>query len=124
MRAFTQSMLSFPWAMSLFGIEQLGNLLTPNLRVPQDRSTLPFDAVTQATVEQFGVQNVMQGVFQVGDELQRDVVDRLCDFFTPAALNLNSMVQMPADMLRWSTETCRYFIPAGDSPTPGCSRAV
>jgi len=115
MRAFTQSMLSFPWAMSLFGIEQLGNLLTPNLRVPQDRWTLPFDAVTQATVEQFGVQNVIQGVFQVGDELQRDVVDRLCDFFTPAALNLNSMVQMPADMLRWSTETCRYFIPAGDS---------
>jgi hypothetical protein len=62
-----KSMLRFSWAMSLFGVRNLGNLAAP------ERAASSLDAVTQATEGQLG--EGLRGVFQAGDRLQQNVVD-------------------------------------------------
>ena len=48
-RDLTKSMLSFSWAMSLFGVEQVVNTLTPQSPgQPTHKTTAAFQAVTQA----------------------------------------------------------------------------
>ena len=64
MRELIKSMLSFSWVMSLFGIKQFGNLLTPlDPNQPQNQATTAFDAVTQVTEEQFD--GVIRGHFKL-----------------------------------------------------------
>src|SRR5215831_9913905 len=76
MRELIKSMLSFSWGMSLFGIRQFGNLLTSlNPNQPQNQATAAFDAVTQATEEQFD--GVIREAFQAGDRLQRGMIDMM-----------------------------------------------
>jgi hypothetical protein len=53
--------------MSLFGIQQMVNLLRPS------QATKAFDHVTQATEAEFG--DVLKATFTVGDSLQRRLVD-------------------------------------------------
>jgi hypothetical protein len=115
MREFTKAVLNFSWAMSLFSLEELANLLIQNPSTSEDKLMLAFDAVTQATVQQFGIQNVIQGVFQAGNELQRAMLDLLFGFLTLEALHPNSMLRIPADMMTWSTETFGCLISGGDS---------
>jgi hypothetical protein len=66
-RDLTKSMLSFSWAMSLFGMNQLVNSLAP------EKATGAFNAVTRATEEQLG--DMLKGAFRAGDQLQRGMVD-------------------------------------------------
>jgi len=46
MREFVKSTVSLPWALSLFGVEQLTNVLIPQ---NSSKATAAFDAVAQAT---------------------------------------------------------------------------
>jgi len=108
MRASTKSPLSFAWVMSLFGVEQLATILTQNVSGSQEKATGAFDAVTQATIDQFGT--VIQGLFQAGDELQREAVDVLFSVLSPTGL-----VRLPGDMLQWSTQALRCFLPSEGS---------
>jgi hypothetical protein len=73
-RDFTKSSLSFSWSMSLFGLQQLGNLLAP--RDSGGSRQLVADAldrVTEAMEGQFG--DTLRETFRAGDRLQRGVVD-------------------------------------------------
>jgi hypothetical protein len=67
LRDLTRSMLSFTWAMSVFGLAQAGNLLSPR------RAAAAFDQVTRNTADQLGA--VTRPAFNVGDNLQRGLVD-------------------------------------------------
>lgn len=74
MRDLTKSVMSYSWSMSLFGVQQLVNLLRPS------QATKAFDNVTQATEDEFG--DVLKATFTVGDNLQRRLVDLSFSVFT------------------------------------------
>ena len=67
MRDLTKSVASYTWAMSLFGVAQVANLLKPS------QATKAFDHVTQATEDELG--DVLKATFTVGDNLQRKLID-------------------------------------------------
>ena len=64
---FTKSVLSFSWAMSLFGAQQVANLIAPS------KAAKAFEEITQATEAELG--NTLKAVFRAGDTLQRGLVD-------------------------------------------------
>jgi len=67
MRDLTRSVASFSWAMSLYGLEQMANLMSPR------RAAAAFEAVTRTTEGTLGPG--LRTAFQTGDRLQRSVVD-------------------------------------------------
>lgn len=68
MRDLTQSMLRFSWAMSLFGVQQMANLLSPS------RAAKAFEDVAQAAEGELG--QTLRGAYRAGDAAQRNMVDR------------------------------------------------
>jgi haloalkane dehalogenase len=79
MREFTKNLFSFSWAMSLFGLKQLGNVLNPqeSLRGAPNAAQ-SFDSVTDAVVDQFG--RTLKQTFEVGDKVQGEIVDLMFGF--------------------------------------------
>src|SRR6187549_2050981 len=67
MRNLTRSVASFSWAMSLFGVEQVANLISPR------RVGDAFGAVARSTEGALGPG--LRAAFQTGDRLQRSMVD-------------------------------------------------
>jgi hypothetical protein len=100
MREFTKSTLSLPWAMSLFGIEQLANTVLPQ---HSGEATAAFDAVTQAAGSQLS--ELIQGLFLLGDNLQRETADLAFNLLSPGAFNpcsgvTSEIVQRSAEIFR------------------------
>jgi hypothetical protein len=101
-RDLTKSMLSFSWAMSLFGIEQLTNTLIPQSpSQPNHRATTAFNAVTHAAEEQLS--GMLKGVFKAGDQLQRGMVDLMLGFLSLEAANPSQIMRTTSDMMRQTT---------------------
>jgi hypothetical protein len=73
MRDFTKSLTSYTWAMSVFGFQQMLNLMSLNGNGQSSRATQAFANVTEATSSQLG--DTMRSVFRSGDNLQRAMVD-------------------------------------------------
>lgn len=96
MRDLTKSMLSYSWAMSLFGVQQMWNLMSPS------RATKAFDEVTDATEEQFG--DIMQATFRTGDNIQRMLVDLTLGAFSGQSSNSNQWTRATADAMRQSAD--------------------
>ena len=96
MRDFTKSFFSFSWAMSLFGVQQATNLLSP------DKAAKAFDSVREATAAQFT--DALQTTFNAGDKMQRNALDLTLGMFTGEALNPNKWMRMASDAAKQSTE--------------------
>ena len=96
MREFTKSIFSFSWAMSLFGIQQTTNLMSP------EKAAKAFNSVTEATEAQ--LTDVMRTTFSAGDKLQRSAVDMTLGMFTGEALNPNKWMRMASDAAKQSAE--------------------
>jgi len=67
MRDLTKSIASFSWAMSLFGMQQMAQMLRPGEMAES------LDSVTRATETQLG--DMLKSAFRVGDQVQKGVVD-------------------------------------------------
>jgi hypothetical protein len=67
MRDLTRSMASFSWAMSLYGVRQMANLVAPR------RAADAFSAVARSAEGALGPG--LRSAFQTGDRLQKAVVD-------------------------------------------------
>lgn len=67
MRELTKSMASFSWAMSMFGVEQMTNLVSPR------RAADAFGAVARCTQGTLGP--TLRSAFETGDRLQGAVID-------------------------------------------------
>jgi hypothetical protein len=104
MREFTKSALSLPWALSLFGVEQLTNVLSPQHSA---RAMAAFDAVTQATGAQLS--ELVQGLFLLGDTVQRETTDWAYSLLTPEVFNPRSWVT--AELVQQSAELLRNLNP-------------
>src|ERR1043166_7779806 len=101
-RDLTKSVVSFSWAMSLFGVEQLTNTLMPQgPSQPTHKARAAFNAVTQATEEQLS--GVLKGVFKAGDQLQRGMVDLMFGCLSLEAFNPSQMMRMTSDTMRQTT---------------------
>src|SRR5215471_21189786 len=107
MREFLKSTVSLPWALSLFSVEQLTNILIPQNTT---KATAAFDAVTQGTGEQ--ISETVQGLYLLGDNLQRELTDWAFRLLTPAVLNPWSDVN--AELLQQSAEILRNLNPGQD----------
>lgn len=67
MRELARSMASFSWAMSLFGVQQMTNLMSPR------RAVDAFSAVARTAEETLGPG--LRSAFRTGDRLQKAMVD-------------------------------------------------
>lgn len=102
MREFTKSTLSFSWAMSLFGLKQMADVLSMQRDRPMEEATSAFDTATQAMGRQFDT--MFQGIFQAGDELQRELVDTMLGSFTEEGFKPDAAIKAPVDMLQRGAE--------------------
>lgn len=82
MRDLTKSMMSFSWALSLFGLRQMTCMLTPQ---GWRGASSSFDHVTRSTEDQLG--SATRSFFRVGDSLQRGMVDLMFNMFTLGMAN-------------------------------------
>jgi len=82
MREITKSMLSYTWAVSMFSVQQMSNLLMPGDKRGGGKATSAFDQVTAATVSELG--DTMRATFRAGDQLQRGIVDLMLGGVTAA----------------------------------------
>ena len=69
-RQLFKSMLGFSWAQSLFGLKQLGGLLTPG------QGAGAFDPVIRSTEAELS--DPVKNFFRAGDRIQRETIDILC----------------------------------------------
>ena len=114
MRELAEATLSFLWVMSLFGVKQVANVLTPQgISLPTATAVAAFDSVTQATEGQFS--DLFDVAFQAGDQLQRDVVDLLFRVLTLEVLRPSSLTRLSANTVQQAAETLRVFIPGQTS---------
>ena len=111
MRDTTKSVLGASWAMSLFSVKQLMNIV--NSGESQDGDTADaFDAATQATGKEFN-DDMIHSLFAVGDDLQREIIDLIGSSLTVQALNPAKLMELP--ILKRSTDTLRSFVPGTNS---------
>jgi len=71
---FAKAFFSFSWAMSLFGMQQFANLVTPSKGAAAFRDMAQF---TEA-----GLSKELRAAFREGDNLQKSIFDGAHDRFT------------------------------------------
>jgi hypothetical protein len=85
MREFTKSIMSYTWATSVFGAQQMLNLF----RVPRQGEPYPateaFNNAARCTRDQMG--DMMRATFRVGDNIQRGLVDLTFSVLTLGVLS-------------------------------------
>jgi len=100
-RELTKSMLSFSWALPLFGMKQVMDITMPrDASRPFGQATDSFEAVTNAARGQLG--STWDSAFRAGDQLQRGLMDLMFSFFSLDSLNPNRMMQMTSDAMQRS----------------------
>ncbi len=106
MRDLTKSFFSFSWTMSLFGLEQLTNVLSEERSGNRrKRMAEAFDAVTESTVKQLGKRT--SSLYDSGDRLQRETVDLIFDLSRPEELKPSRVVDRAADLVESTADALR-----------------
>ena len=94
--------------MSLFGVQQLATMLTePQAKQQARKAEAAFYTVTQVGTDQFN--DLIWAAFQVGDDLQRSIVDLAFDIVTLRAFDQGYMGRLVTDIARQSQETLATF---------------
>ena len=121
MRDLTKSFFSFSWTMSLFGLEQLTNMLSDERSGNRrERMASAFDAVTDATGKQLGKRT--SSLFESGDKLQRETIDLMFDLSRPDELKPSKVVDRAADFVESSAEALRDA--AGETKSKGKKKST
>jgi hypothetical protein len=113
MRELTKSMMSYTWSISVFGVQQFVNLMTPSSDVC-GKATQAFDNVTDATTDTFG--SAMRQAFQAGDSLQRRLIDIMFGGLTVGGLDPNRWVGLAREAAQKVADATRG---AAQGTTPG-----
>jgi hypothetical protein len=107
-------MMSFSWAMTLFGLEQMRHLVSDDDSGDRrDRISNDLGAVTDAAKERLSERNA--SMFDAGETLQSDMVDLTFDIFRGEELKPRKMIDRAADFVEESADTLRDL--AGDKKT-------
>ena len=75
MRDLTKSMMTFPWAISMFGVQQMANMMSPPPEGRVAGTSAALDRVTEATEEQ--LDGWMKQTYKLGNTVQRSLVDMM-----------------------------------------------
>jgi hypothetical protein len=94
MRELTKSMLSYGWAMSVFGVQQTMDALAPNQGC---NSVKAMQDVTNAAVS--ALNPCMKAAFTAGDNLQGGMVDMVFGMMG-GGLDMNRWMRMGNDMMQ------------------------
>jgi hypothetical protein len=116
MRELTRSVASFSWAMSLFGVEQMANLVSPR------RAADAFGAVARSAQGALGPG--LRSAFQTGDRAQQAVVDLSFSLVglgpsansggaTPTTASGSSVEAATSDLLTWAGNQAFRLIQLG-----------
>lgn len=106
MRDLTKSFMSFSWAMTLFGLDQVRHLVTDDDSGERaDRISQDLDAVTGAAKDRLSERNA--SMFDSGVSLQNDMVDLTFDIFRGDELKPRKMLDRAADFVEESADTLR-----------------
>ena len=110
MLEFAKSAISYSWAMSLFGAQQLTNLVAPSdLRDPRRRVNAAFYPVTQAFETELNDSDLIFGGFLLGVDAQRALVDLAFDSLTLRVFTSSYVAKLTQDVsIQWK-ETRRVF---------------
>ena len=122
MRDLTKSMMSFSWALSLFGLRQMTCMLTPQ---SWNGASSSFDHVTRSTEDHLG--SVTRSLFRAGDNLQRGMVDLMFNMLSLGRANsgrtggdpIRRSVQWGADVMDRSAEAMRQAASGPGATAPG-----
>ena len=115
MRELTKSMASYTWAMSVFGMQQFFNLMTPGNDIC-GKTVQAFDNVTDATTETFG--GAMKQAFQAGDSLQHGLIDIMFGGLAEGGLDPSRWVALGKEAAQKVADATRGNPTAG-APAPG-----
>jgi len=85
MREFVKANMSYWLAQSLFGVQQMINMFTPQGARQEHPLTAGFNNVARATVDTMGT--AMGAAFRAGDNLQRGAVDLTFNLLTLGGSN-------------------------------------
>lgn len=108
MRDVAKSMIRFSWAMSLFGLEQIGNVLRERKDDEESREkkvSEALDSVSEATERSFAER--MKDLFEAGDRLQEEMVDLVFDVFDSDSLKPGSVMDRAAEAAERSADRLR-----------------
>jgi hypothetical protein len=108
MRELTKSTLSAGLAMSLFGMQTMMNVLRRSPVGGPNPAQQALDTVTQAMVSQTG--NTLRETFQVGDKIQREVVDLTFRVLTLAPMQGGSGTSTITDAAQQMTDRVRKWM--------------
>jgi hypothetical protein len=131
MREFTKSMMSYTWAMSLFGLQQTLNLLTPQGQRQGHPATSAFNTVAGAAREELG--NSLAAAYRAGDNIQRGVVDATFSLCTLGIFNrgnrsdgarVGGAEQVASDVARGTAETFQQTVRAARQATDVIGQAL
>ena len=112
MRDLTKSFMSFSWAMTLFGLDQLRHLVADDdSGKRRQRIGGDLDAVTTAAKDRLSERNA--SMFDAGQNLQRDMVDLTFDIFRGENLKPRKILDRAADIAEESAGSLRDL--AGDA---------
>jgi len=88
MRDLTKSMVSYGWAMSVFGFQQMLNLMMPcQGDDPYAKATRAFDGVTKATADT--LEGSLRSAYSAGANLQNGLIDLFFGGLMSAGLDPN-----------------------------------
>ena len=103
MRDLTKSMVSFSWAMWLFGAQQMAKILSPS------KAAGSFNTVTEATKKEFS--GAAEATFQAGENLQRGLVDMTFRMLSPEIFNPNTWIKTTSDVVQQTVGALRQAMP-------------
>jgi hypothetical protein len=88
MREFTKSAFSYTWSSSLFGLQQMVNMFTPQGWRQSHRTAESMERIARVTAEEMG--EAARGAFKMGDDVQRKSVDTMFEVFSMGMFDRNS----------------------------------
>jgi hypothetical protein len=120
MRDLTKSMVRFSWAMSLYGLDRMREMVEKDnpeasdghpggedatSRGAESRSVESLDSLSEATGER--LRDRTRRVYEAGDRLQEEMVDLFFDALEPARKGFEHLFENAADVAERSAEAFR-----------------
>ena len=93
-RELTKSVLTLPWAISMFGLQQVANLVAPPTRKGITGAAAAFDAVSDATEHQ--LDGWFKQTYEVGNGVQHALVDLM--MLRAPEVDSSTLMRMAAEM--------------------------
>jgi len=123
MRELTKSMLSFSWAMPLFGMKQMMSMAMPrDASRPFGHAEDGLAAVTGAAERE--LDGAWMSAFKTGDQLQRQMVDLMFGVFSGDAWSPNRWLRMTSDMMQGGMGAVQQATSGCGCGNPGCQHAT